>query len=30
MGQQRYMSAYGEGAATSFDDAIELLQSSLA
>ena len=30
MGRQRYMSAYGEGAATSFEDALELLQSALA
>ena len=29
-GQQRYMRAYGEGAAMSFDDAIEVLQSTLA
>ena len=30
LGRQRYMTAHGEGAATSFEDAIELLQSALA
>lgn len=30
LGRQRYMSAYGAGAATSFDDAIELLRNALA
>ena len=30
LGRQRYMSAHGEGAAMSFDDAIDVLQSTLA
>jgi hypothetical protein len=30
LGGQRYLSAYGEGATASFEDAIDLLRSALA